>query len=43
VGLLHQQKRNERNTIFELDMTAIITESAQFFTATILEWKKLSE
>jgi len=42
VRWLHQQHElNETLSLQVLNMQPIITEFAQFFTASILEWKKL--
>jgi putative transposase len=41
VWLLHQQNEMSETLSLSLNMQPIITESPQFFTATILEWKRL--
>jgi spore coat polysaccharide biosynthesis predicted glycosyltransferase SpsG len=43
VRLLHQQNELNEALSLNLNMQVIIIESPQFFTATILEWKKLSK
>jgi hypothetical protein len=41
VRLLHQQNELGKTLSLNLNMPTIITEYSQFFTATILEWKRL--